>query len=74
MSNSLELLQGSIIHIQKKYKILSDIIWEADYKVDGSQSHSVNSNNLIITFNFSLSANCINQELDCICLMISLNS
>ena len=29
MSNSLELLQGSIVDIQKKYEILSDIVSEA---------------------------------------------
>ena len=37
MSNSFELLQGSIVDIQKKYEILSDIISEANGKVHGSQ-------------------------------------
>ena len=42
MSNSLELLQGSIVDIQKKYEILSDIVSsEANGKVHGSQSHIV---------------------------------
>jgi hypothetical protein len=49
MSNSLELLQGSIVDVQKKYEILSDIISsEANGKVHGSQSHivaSVSANN-----------------------------
>ena len=37
MSNSIKLLQGSIIDIQKKYEILSDIVSEANGKVHGSQ-------------------------------------
>ena len=37
MSNSLELLFGSILEIQKKYEILSDIIIEYNGKVHGSQ-------------------------------------
>jgi hypothetical protein len=37
MSNSLELLQGSIVDVQKKYEILSDIVSEANGKVHGSQ-------------------------------------
>jgi hypothetical protein len=41
MSNSLELLQGPIEDIQKKYEILSDIVSEANGKVHGSQSHIV---------------------------------
>jgi hypothetical protein len=40
MSNSLEILQGPIQEIQKKYEILSDIvITEYQGKVHGSQSH-----------------------------------
>jgi hypothetical protein len=43
MSNSLELLQGPIVDVQKKYEILSDIVSaEANGKVHGSQSHIVN--------------------------------
>lgn len=41
MSNSLELLQGSISEIQKKYEILSDIVSEQNGKVHGSQSHVI---------------------------------
>jgi hypothetical protein len=41
MSNSLELLTGSIAEIQKKYEILSDIVSEYNDKVHGSQSHIV---------------------------------
>ena len=37
MSNSLELLQGSIADVQRKYEILSDIVSEANGKVHGSQ-------------------------------------
>jgi len=37
MSNSFELLQGSIADIQKKYEILSDIVSEVNGKVHGSQ-------------------------------------
>ena len=37
MSNSFELLQGSITDIQKKYEILSDIVSEYNGKVHGSQ-------------------------------------
>src|SRR5215218_2755594 len=56
MSNSLELLQGPIAEIQKKYEILSDIVSEANGKVHGSQSHIVtatsnnNSISLIIYY------------------------
>ncbi len=39
MSNSLELISGSIDSIQKKYEIISDIITEYMGKVHGSQSH-----------------------------------
>ena len=37
MSNSFELLQGSIEEIQKKYEMLSDIVSEYNGKVHGSQ-------------------------------------
>src|SRR5918999_6584684 len=37
LSNSFELLQGSIIDIQKKYETLSDIVNEYNGKVHGSQ-------------------------------------
>jgi hypothetical protein len=50
MSNSLELLQGSIADVQKKYEILSDIVSEANGKVHGSQSHIIaESNNSIVS-------------------------
>ena len=45
MSNSLELLTGSIDAIQKKYEILSDVVSEYNGKVHGSQSHTVTANN-----------------------------
>jgi hypothetical protein len=45
MSNSLELLQGPIADVQKKYEILSDIVSsEANGKVHGSQSHIIEEN------------------------------
>jgi hypothetical protein len=44
MSNSLELLQGHITDVQKKYEILSDIVSESNGKVHGSQSHIINAN------------------------------
>jgi hypothetical protein len=48
MSNSLELLQGSIENIQKQYEILSDIVRDsAGGKVHGSQSHISPTNNSI---------------------------
>ena len=46
MSNSFEYLQGSIVEIQKKYEILSDIVTEYGDKVHGSQSHIIASNNM----------------------------
>jgi hypothetical protein len=44
MSNSLELLSGPITDIQRKYKILSDIVSEYNGKVHGSQSHIMQDN------------------------------
>jgi hypothetical protein len=46
MSNSLELLQGPIADVQKKYEILSDIVSEANGKVHGSQSHIITGNSI----------------------------
>ena len=37
MSNSFELLQGSIANVQKQYEMLSDIVTEHNGKVHGSQ-------------------------------------
>ncbi len=48
MSNSLELLQGPIIDIQKKYEILSDIVTEYNGKVHGSQSHIVSASSIFL--------------------------
>jgi hypothetical protein len=47
MYNSLELLQGPITDVQKKYEILSDIVSEVNGKVHGSQSHIVVNANVI---------------------------
>jgi hypothetical protein len=38
MSNSFELLQGSVADIQEKYEILSDIVSDIRGKVHGSQT------------------------------------
>ena len=46
MSNSLELLTGPIVDIQRKYEILSDIVSEYNGKVHGSQSHIMQNNNI----------------------------
>ena len=46
MSNSFELLSGSVLEVQKKYEILSDIVNQYNGKVHGSQSHII-ANNLI---------------------------
>lgn len=46
MSNSFEYLQGSIVEIQKKYVILSDIVTEYGNKVHCSQSHIIAINNM----------------------------
>jgi hypothetical protein len=47
MSNSLELLSGSITDIQKKYEILSDIVTEYNGMVHGSQSRVLPNNTSI---------------------------
>jgi len=44
MSNSLELLTGSIDSVQKKYEILSDIISDLGGKTHGSQSQITGNN------------------------------
>ena len=46
MSNSFEYLQGSIVEIQKKYEILSDIVTEYGDKVHGSPAHIIAINNM----------------------------
>src|ERR1044072_1569614 len=53
MSNSLELLIGSIETVQKKYEILSDIVTEYNGKVHGSQS-SINGNNISLMFYYEV--------------------
>jgi hypothetical protein len=54
MSNSLELLTGSIADIQRKYEILSDIITELGGKTHGSQSHISSNNELSIVVYFEV--------------------
>ncbi|HEX2408538.1 MAG TPA: hypothetical protein VHJ38_15145 [Nitrososphaeraceae archaeon] len=62
MSNSFELLQGSIAEIQKKYEILSDIVSEYNNgKVFGSQSHISNNNELSIVVYFGVSEGRLND-------------
>ena len=47
MSNSFELLQGSIANIQKQDEMLSDIvIVEHGAKIHGSQSHIIANNDI----------------------------
>jgi len=47
MSNSFELLQGSIANIQKQYDMLSDIvIGEHGAKIHGSKSHIIVNNDI----------------------------
>ena len=50
MSNSFELLQGSIAEIQQKYEILSDIVTEYGGKVHGSQRYKL-SNSIVTKLN-----------------------
>jgi hypothetical protein len=47
MSNSVELIQGQLEDIQKKYEILSDIVSEYNGKVHGSQSNVMPQDNSI---------------------------
>jgi hypothetical protein len=47
MSNSFELLIGSISDIQKKYEILSDIVTKMGGRIHGSQSHIVSPDNTL---------------------------
>jgi hypothetical protein len=53
MSNSLELLQGQIQDIQRKYEVLSDIVSEYNGKVHGSQSH-VNGNSISLVIYYEV--------------------
>jgi hypothetical protein len=50
MSNSLELLTGSIDSVQKKYEILSDIISDLGGKTHGSQSQITGNNISLIVY------------------------
>ncbi len=56
MSNSFELLTGSIQDIQKKYEILSDIVTEYNGKVHGSQSHIVANNSMSLIVYYEVPA------------------
>ena len=55
MSNSLELLQGSIVDVQRKYEILSDIVSEVNGKIHGSQSHIVTANSISLIVYYEVS-------------------
>ena len=50
MSNSLELITGSIDSVQKKYEILSDIISDLGGKTHGSQSQITGNNISLIVY------------------------
>jgi hypothetical protein len=56
MSNSFELLTGSIQDIQKKYEILADIVTEYNGKVHGSQSHIVANNSMSLIVYYEVPA------------------
>ena len=56
MSNSFELLTGSIQDIQKKYEILLDIVTEYNGKVHGSQSHIVANNSMSLIVYYEVPA------------------
>ena len=56
MSNSLELLSGSIDSVQKKYEILSDIVSEFNGKVHGSQSHILPNNTISLVVYYEVPA------------------
>ena len=46
MSNSLELLSGSIADIQKKYEILSDIVMKYNGRLHDSQLNVMQDNSI----------------------------
>ena len=54
MSNSLELLSGPIVEIQKKYEIWSDIVMEYNGKVQGSQSNVMQDNSISLIVYFEV--------------------
>ena len=54
MSNSLELLSGPIVEIQKKYEILSDIVMDYNGKVQGSQSNVMQDNSISLIVYFEV--------------------
>ena len=54
MSNSLEIIQGPIDLIQKKYELLSDIITEYNGKAHGSQSHILPNNTIQLILYFEV--------------------
>ena len=56
MSNSFELLQGSITDIQKKYEILSDIVAEYNGYIHGSQSHIMQDNSMSLIVYYEVPA------------------
>jgi hypothetical protein len=56
MSNSLEILNGIIQDIQKKYEILSDIVTEYNGKVHGSQSHIMPNNTISLVVYYEVPA------------------
>jgi hypothetical protein len=56
ISNSFELLTGpTVVEIQKKYEILSDIVSEYNGKVHGSQSHIISANSISLVVYFEVS-------------------
>ena len=54
MSNSLELLTGSIDSVKKQYEILSDIVSDLGGKCHGSQSHIIQNNSISLIVYFEV--------------------
>ena len=50
MANSLEVLQGSISEVKKKYQVLTDIIKQYNGKTHGSESHFIANNMLLVVY------------------------
>jgi hypothetical protein len=50
MANSLEVLQGSISEVKKKYEVLTDLIKQYNGKTHGSQSHFIANNMFLVVY------------------------
>ena len=70
MSNSFKLLTGPVSEIQKKYEILSDVVSEANGKVNGSQSHIIANNSMSLIVYYEVPAEGNNIVLLCLLVFI----